>query len=246
MVLKYLGCRDSASLAQYYEAAGLVVGQAYEVAEIFEAEGQLMVRPVGAERWPPPGHPFFGLQPEYFEPTDKPIPIVSCGFRHNSYLTDFLGALLTQPEHIELIRELERVDLPDEEERFARWVARAARDLSREAAQAYFELLKLPVPCDMGIIEQVYLVDEPLPERFAYIGCYLAELGRHDVRRATFETRLGDLLNALEIRGFEIGEIGLSFWQGTAGGERLINAPPDGRLIYGTLNQPLADEAAEE
>lgn len=246
MRLKYRGFPDSPMTARYYAEAGLVVGEKYDVAEILEVEGHLMARPLGADPWPGPGHRLFGIPPQGFEPTPQPIPILSCGFRFNSHLMDFFGVLLTRPEGIAAVRALEAVDVPDEDEPFDDWAARACEELSPTAAEACFELFQLPVPCDMGVVRQVYLSDEPLPREFAYIGCYLAELARHDVSQSTFEECLGRVLYALELRGFEIGEISIRFWQGTGGGDRLINAPPDGRLIYGTLNEPDEDDLANE
>ncbi|MCK4341278.1 MAG: hypothetical protein KAY37_06090 [Phycisphaerae bacterium] len=214
----------------------------YEVAEIFEMDGYLMVRQPGERRWPVPGSRWFGWPPELFEPTELPLPIVSCGFKFNDFLTDFFGVILNQPEYIEIARTLKDVGLPEEDEEYERWRTREAADFPHETVEFLYELLQLPVPWDFGVCENVFLADEPVKAPFGYMGCFLAELARHDVSTIAIEEHLGRFLAAFGVQGFEVTEINLPFWQGT-GGERLINAPPDGRLIYGTENDPIASES---
>src|SRR5512143_3076783 len=88
------------------EQLPMEIGKAYEVAEIYEMEGHLMVREPGATEWPRPGSYRFGWHPDYFETSAEPIPIVSCGFEYNEFLTDFFGVILNRPPHIECVREL--------------------------------------------------------------------------------------------------------------------------------------------
>lgn len=238
MILRFYGSPQyRASSVQPIE-----IGEAYEVAEIFEMEGHLMVRKPGEDRWPVPGSQGFGWMPEWFEPTEKPIPIISCGFRFNDFLTDFFGVILG-PEQVEVVRALKDVSDPDDDEEFEVWRAREVAELPLEAAQNLFELMQLPVPLHFGAFQHVFLADEPLKSPFGFVGTFLAELARDDVSKDVVGEHLGRLLYSLEIRGFEVAEINLRFWEGT-GGDRLINAPPDGRLVYGTHSEPVDDEPA--
>lgn len=238
MILKYVGCPEPPDSPRYYELPGLVIGGEYEIAEIFEMEGHVMVQRPGETRWPCPGSPVFGIHPEWFEPTKAPIPIVSCGFRYHDYLCDFFGVILDRPEYVDVVGRLKQVDCPDEDEEFDDWQRREAPDFSTDTALALYEFLRLPVPVDFGVCKYVFLADGKVNSPFAYAGAHLAALARHRVTTDEFGQRLGQLLYSLEIRGFEVADIDLGYWEGTRGGDRLINASPDGGLIYGTDNLP--------
>jgi hypothetical protein len=247
VILKFLGCPYPPGSPEYRspESYPLVAGEKYEVAEIYEAQEHLMVRPVGAARWPVPGDPWFGWHPEWFEPTAQPIPIVSCGFYYNTTLTGFYGVILQRAEHIELVRELDEVDWPNDDEPFEEWHERAARALPFGAAELLYRLLEPHLLLCQDVYEHVFLADHhlgPVGPRFAYVGTFLQDLARHDVRKHEFGERLGEFLYAMGIQDFEVDEINFGFWQGTRGGDRLINAPPDGRCIYGTDNEPDSDD----
>ncbi len=243
-LLKFRGAPEPQDA--YHLPAGLPLeaGKAYEVAEIYELEGFLMVREPGATRWPRPGSHHFGWHPHYFELSAVPIPIVSCGFEANKVLTNFFGVLFTRPEHVACVRALKAIALPDDEEELDAWADRAAGDLPPERAEALFELLQLPALLQAGEFSQVFQADQPLGSRFAYLGWFLADLARAEVSRAQADDCLSRLIDVFDLSGVEVGELDVSFWQGTDGGDRLINAPPDGRLIYGTLNAP-ADQDPE-
>lgn len=243
MILTFRGCPDPPGSRWYYELPHMEIGGEYEVAEIFEMEGHVMARRPGADRWPVPGMPAFGIHPEWFAPTDEPIPIVSCGFYYNDYLEHFYGVLMWEPRRIEAVEHLSEVDLPDDEEGFEQWRSRAVGRASIEVAQALYELLDSPVPTEFPIFRDVFLAHDIAGHRIACeklgaAGAFLHDLARQDVSRHDYSETLGRLLNALEIPSFEVEEIDLGFWQGTGGGRRLINAPPGGRLIYGTENPP--------
>jgi hypothetical protein len=239
MELRYVGCPYPPGTPNYHEWPHLKVDEIYDVAEIFEMEGHVMVRRPGEKRWPAPGSHLFGLHPEWFDSTSTPIPIVSCGYHYNEFLHDFYGVLLDHPELVDTIGKLRDIDVPDVDmdEDFATWQKREAVSLPENGALRLYELLSLPVPPSFGVFKHVHLADERIGSPFAYAGAFLAELARGDVSTRTFSEQLGLLLYALEIDGFEVTEIDMSFWQGTDGGDRLINAP-GGKLVYGTNNPP--------
>jgi hypothetical protein len=242
VILRYVGCPYPPESGYWHALPGFVVGELYEVAEIYEMDGHLMVRAPGAARWPAPGEWGFGIHPEWFSPTSEPIPIISCGFYYNEFLIDFFGVTLQQRAHVDLVRLLDAVDYPEDDELFESWRARAAAALPPECAEPLFRLQHIRMPLHMGVAEQVFLADEGVGRSFAYVGTFLADLARRDMSRQMYAERLAPLLRAMGVQEFEIREVNLTYWQGTHGGDRLINAPPDGRLIYGTDNEPLSSE----
>jgi len=236
VILRYRGAPPNAPRRR--ESPDLLIGAEYEVAEIFEMEGHLMARPPGETRWPGPHQPRFGIPPEWFEPTPQPIPIVSCGYVYCDFLSDFHGAILTRKEALDAVQQLNSFDPPDEDEEFDDWNQRAGCAMRADGAAALFNLLTLPTPTHFGVFRHILGADRPVGRTFAYAGTFLADLARDDVSANDYGEHLGNLLVTLEIGGFEIETTTLNFWQGTGGGDRLINAPPDGRLIYGTDNPP--------
>lgn len=239
MILRYRGCPYPPGSKRHYELPHLDVGREYEVAEIFEMEGHVMARTPGTERWPAPGEPTFGIHPEWFAPTSETIPIVSCGFRYDDFLVGLYGVLLHERHQIEMVKQLKTIDLPDDHETFDAWRSRELREWRRERAEALHALLTLPVPTHFGSMRHVFLCEERVSgDSFAYVGAFLNDLARRDVSRRVYGESLDRLLSVLEVRGSVVREIEASFWQGTRGGMRLINAPPDGRLVYGTDNPP--------
>lgn len=238
MILTYRGCPQQPGTRWHHELAQMEVGRQYEVAEIFEMEGYVMARPPEAKRWPVPGTPAFGIQPEWFDATNEPLPIVSCGFYYNDFLRNFYGVVLEDPREVEAIAHLKGVEPPDDEENFDDWQARELDDASPAVARALYQLMLLPVATDFGVFRHVHLAEEVSRDTFAYAGAFLDALARFDVTRHDYSEALGRLLNALEIPSFEVSEIDTAFWQGTRGGKRLINAKADGTFIYGTENPP--------
>jgi len=70
----------------------IVAGRRYEIAEILEHPGHVMVqKPNG--RWPIPGEPYFAMHPdEYFESPKRSIPAVSCGYDYVEL--EFFGSII--------------------------------------------------------------------------------------------------------------------------------------------------------
>lgn len=231
MILRYLGCPEPPESKHRYDLRGLAAGQRYEVAEIFEMPGHLMAREVGSPDWPAPGAERFGIHPEWFEAVDEAIPIVSCGFEYNDTLCDFFGVLLDGPEHVEVVRALQRLDGPDESEPFSEWRERAAAALTQDAAMALFEWMQR-CPYDWGVVEDALLIDPPLRAPFAYLGAYGTAVLRMDVRHADLRTCIEGALHALGIRGVDARLQDCCYWRGT-GQARLVNARTPDKFLYG-------------
>jgi hypothetical protein len=231
MILRYRGCPDPPDSPHYHEFPHLVIGEKYEVAEIFEMDGHLMVRKPGQTRWPAPGEDGFGVHPEWFEYVDEPIPILSCGYEYNDTLCNYFGVLLDQPEHIEIVRALRRLEGPDDDQTFETWNAREGAGFPEDAARALFDWLT-NYPYDFGWVSEALLVDPPVNVPFAFMGAYGDAVFRMDVRHADLKSCIDRVLRGFGIRDVEAGVIDCSYWRGTGKG-RLINPSTAEKFLYG-------------
>jgi hypothetical protein len=233
MILKYVGNADEGE-AQAKRAGPLVVGTSYEVAEIYEWPWHFMVRKPGERRWPAPGNPWFGWSADEFETPVEPVPILRCGFVHVERFTNFFGALIDNPLHIERFRALYLLRYPHYGEAFDAWYASPQAELgaaaryhapdppppSAEIGRAFYEWAQFPAysfgPPDTGVIDEVAVSDRPLKVPFLYVGrisepqcCRTC----HEARAAALKTCLQRLLHSLGIDGVEVGELNFRFWQ---------------------------------
>lgn len=234
MILKYVGDEEEGAPSKPKSAGPLVVGQSYEVAEIYEWPWHLMVRRPGERRWPGPGNPLFGWNADEFDTPTEPISILRCGFVHVERLTNFFGALVHNPQQIERFRALSYLRYPHFGETFEAWLANpygelsaAARyyapdlpPLSAEVARAFYDWVEFPAhsfgPPESGVIDEVVAANQPLKVPFLFVGrggephCCRA---CHDTRATALKTCLERLLRSLGIDGVEARELNLRFWQ---------------------------------
>jgi hypothetical protein len=234
MILKYVGMEEDREGQPAKPPEPLAVGTSYEVAEIYEWPWHLMVRKPGERRWPAPDSPWFGWSADEFETPGEPVPILRCGFVHVERFTNFFGALVDNPLHIERFRALYFLRYPHYGETFDAWFAQpqaelsaAARyyapdppPLSPEVGRAYYDWTQFPAhsfgPPDTGIIDEVFAPDRPLKVPFLYVGrshelqCCQACMG---TRAAALKTCLERLLHSLGIDGVEAGPLKFRFWQ---------------------------------
>ncbi|MDX2198374.1 MAG: hypothetical protein SF069_05310 [Phycisphaerae bacterium] len=198
-------------------------GECYEVAEIHERPGFLMVRPVGEAAWPRPGDSWFDIDPYAFETPLEPIPIRSCGYvLHN--LGDYYGCIIDDGRAIDAIAvsEARFSDIDDVQagESVDAWASRMRLDHDpRLAAFWYGHMQRAFVAPDIRVVDSI--VAGTTPARFAVVAYPVTEL----VRR---ETSLVDAARLIREYG-EIFGVGLEpkllddeYWTGT-GEPRIIN-----------------------
>lgn len=127
MILRFLGEPDYPDQSLYEDpvCCPLRIGESYEVAEIYDWPGHVMVRKPGERSWPVPGSSWFAWHEEEFEIPKRPIPILRCGFYWNDYLSSYFGITVTEPEVVCRFRALDEVDCPDEGEPFTAWHRRS-------------------------------------------------------------------------------------------------------------------------
>jgi len=234
MILTYVGNTEEDERAQAKRPGPLVVGTSYEVAEIYEWPWHLMVRKPGDRRWPTPDSPWFGWSADEFEAPAEPVPILRCGFMHVERFTNFFGALVDNPLHIERFRGLYLLRYPHFGEAFETWYAdphaelsAAARyyapdapPLSPEVGRSYYDWVQFPAhsfgPPDTGIIDEVFAPDRPLKVPFLFVGrssepycCRTC----HGAQAVALKACLERLLRSLGIDGVEVRDLNLRFWQ---------------------------------
>ncbi len=232
MILRYGVDPDDDEPLVAKRPSPLVVGERYEVAEIYEWPWHLMARRPGEGRWPVPGEGGFGLPADEFEPTDEAIPIVRSGYVRCESLMHFFGAILTAPEHIRVIRTLGHVAQPHDWEVFDQWYARAFAEYERrsaavgesfpfppEVAESLFKWTREaprywePVH---GVVDEAMGLPQPLKVPFAYVGvspvcnccreCDAAKL-------AVVQKHLRHLLDCMGARKTELRDYSFSHWE---------------------------------
>ena len=250
MILKYVGDEGGPEGMAARAAGPLAIGKSYEVAEIYEWPWHLMVRNPGERRWPAPDNPWFGWSADEFETPAEPVPILRCGFIHVERFTNFFGALIDNPLHIERFRALYFLRTPHFGETFETWSARpqaelsaAARyyapdppPLSRAVGQAYYDWAQFPAhsfgPAETGVIDEIFAPDRPLKVPLVYVGrssepqCCRA---CHAERAAALKTCLERLLRCLGIDGVQAQELNLRFWQRAEVAEHDVDDDSDER-----------------
>lgn len=248
MLLKFIGENEGSGSAG--AQCPFVVGEAYEVAEIFEHPWHLMVRNPGDAQWPKPGDPEFGWHPEFFVRTDKPIPIVACGYVYQDYLSDCFGVLLDDPEDVARVRgydELEDVVVdrhekpwPQENESYDEWHARVGHEYPGLLAQCVYGLenLAIGVPA-VQITDDVFLADaEGIRVPFATVVYGTQQMVNYDVSNSVAQQRITALLRCLSIDARPARLLRNVAWWARDENPRLIN-PPDcpeqGHRLEGTV-----------
>ena len=227
MILRFLADPDYPDPSLYEDPARcpLRIGESYEVAEIYEARGHVMVRKPGERSWPVPGSPWFCWHDDEFETPERPIPILRCGFHLNDYLSSCFGIVVTEPKDVCTLRALDELDWPDEGEPFATWRRRAASTLEDVVARALYDVIE-SCAIHMGFMDRVFFSEPQLPPEFAYLGSDCVEMIRMDYSKTRVQREIDRFLAALNIPTQQARVLGhdMSFWQGTAK-DQLIDEP---------------------
>ena len=201
----------------------LVVGQTYDVAEIYEVPYHLMVRRPGEKRWPVPGDLMFGWHPELFEPTTTPIEICSCGYEYVDLLCDKLGVVMSEPEVVEWCRTFQRATSCDD---VSSWSGDPA-ELHRmhEIFDQAYEELPLGSP-DMYVCDDLFFPEDEIACPFAALYHSTQTLLHCDVKRTEASEMLRRFLALAGLPPKEPQILQVTYFRGN-GQPRLINPPSE-------------------
>lgn len=206
----------------------------YDVAEILEEPGFLMVRAPGSSTWPSPGDTLFSIDPYLFDPVTTPIEILSCGYQRVTYLNGKLGCLFSEKSDIDALEQarvdLKDVDTPQAGESFDDWRARAAQNLSDPLATYLYSLGDGPLFEPEVLIYVGVVAPKCLPRRLGAVLYDCTALVRWDIGRLGAERRISEFLGSLGVRVGRIGMLDTVFWIGN-GAPRLINTISDDDLV---------------
>jgi len=227
MLLRYLGPQPDRT--PHIHAGGgppLRAGATYDVAEILERLGFLMVREPGAPTWPAIGDPLFDVDPHLFETPTTPIEILSCGYQWTVFCSDTLGCLLSNPAEVAAVERateaLEHVDTAKDGESFDAWKARTAPQLPAALARFMYSFGDTPPwEPDTKIYDDVVWPPELTP-RVAVVDYHCDGLVRWDMSRAEGERRIVEFLDLIGVRDARPRFLDDDFWHGD-GSPRIIN-----------------------
>ena len=146
-------------------------GDVYDVAEIYECPLHVMARLPGDKRWPRPDEPMFCYHiEEVFEPAHEPLEIVSCGYQHVQ-LDDFFGVHIDKPEDVKLLRALEELWSPDDDESFDAWCKRRAGNIaSRDHLRVWYDFLEGPGGIHLRVHDSIVRCDKDLVWPWVSVG----------------------------------------------------------------------------
>jgi len=204
------------------------VGKIYEVAEIYEHPGHVMVRAPGATKWPKPGDPTFNWHPcEVFEPTNEPIEILSCGYAYEDYCNDMFGVVIDNPSDVARLKHLTdelqfRYELEDLDD-YQTWRNQFALHLPLWLAEAWYELETSSTNPDVAYFTNLIFGDG-LKWLFVAVGFHYREMVTSDMRKAEAAQEVVGYLAKLRIQCPIPDHLSLQFWAGD-GSPRLINPP---------------------
>ncbi len=234
MLLKFLGeNNDSGPVGKN---CPFVIGEAYEVAEIFEHPWHIMLRKPGDTDWPRPGDPMFGWHPDFFERTETPIPIISCGYVYADHMSDCFGVLLDDPEAIAKVQKFEEiedaiVDQHDiawvmDEEDYESWHTRMGHMYPNPVARCVYDLEQSPIGTPaIHIPENVHLTEHGLYLPFATVAYSTQEMVEHDVSNSQAQNNINTFLKSLSIGPHPARILYDVAWWSIDEKPRLINPP---------------------